>query len=82
MRYGLQDENGQEMILNVDNAEECQLKCHESSYCVGITFVHEAKKCHLKHLIPGSSFDTKNIGTVSGPDILHTFHHLSNPFPW
>ena len=66
MGHGL-EENGQEIILNADNAEQCQIECQETSYCVGITYVHEWQKCHLKHIIPGSSFDTGNIGTVSGP---------------
>ena len=76
MDHGLQ-ENGQEIILKADNAEQCQIKCQETSYCVGITFVHQWKKCHLKHIIPGSSFDTKNIGTVSGPKYCGNTRYIS-----
>ena len=78
MGYGLQDGNGQEIIFDADNAEECQVKCQETNYCVGITFVHQWKKCHLKHIIPGSSFDTKNIGTVSGPKYCGNITFISN----
>ena len=77
MGYGLQDGNDQEIILDADNAEECQVKCQETNYCVGITFVHDWKKCHLKHIIPGASFDTKNIGTVSGPKYCGNTRYIS-----
>ena len=76
MGHGL-EENGQEIILNADNAEQCQIKCQETSYCVGITYVHEWQKCHLKHIIPGSSFDTGNIGTVSGPKYCGNITNIS-----
>ena len=73
----MQDENGQDIIFNADSAEECQIKCQETNYCVGITFVHDGKWCHLKHIIPSSSFDTKNIGIVSGPKYCGNITYIS-----
>ena len=64
----LEDEAGNKMIyMDVDNAEECQIKCQETAKCVGIMFARDGKGCRLKSIIPISSPDKENIGTVSGP---------------